>query len=108
MVSRSVAGWRVFYPDEVYAADDTEWRALPDEGVQVIVLYYEEHAAAYVHYRKLLDGHDYYWHVPDSDEFGETNDCDEIPDEALVKKGLEIPDNEFFNTKQEAVNSTWR
>ena len=107
MVSRSVAGWRAYYPDEVYAADETEWRDLPEEGVQVIVLFYEEHAAEGVRYRKLLDGDDFYYHVPDSDVFGSTNDREDIPDEAIVKQGLEISDNEFFNTKQEAVDSTW-
>ena len=106
--TRPVAGWRAYYPDEAYAADDTEWRDLPDEGVQVIVLYYEEHATEGVRYRKLLDGHDYYYHVPDSDVFGETNDRDEIPNEAIVHQGLEIPDADFQNIKQEAVESTWR
>ena len=108
MAPNSVAGWRVYYPDEVYAADGTEWRDLPDEGVQVVVLYYTEFAAEGVHYRKLLDGHDYYYHIPGTDEFGETNDREDIPDEAIVKKGLEIPDNEFFTIKQAAVDSTWR
>ena len=105
MVSRSVAGWRVFYPDETYAGDDIEWRDLPDEGVQVIVLYYEEFATEGVRYRKLLDGDDFYYHVPGTDVFGSTNDRDEIPDEALVKAGLELPDEDFHTIKDRAVNS---
>ena len=107
MAPNAVAGWRAFYPDEVYASTGTEWRDLPDEGVQVIVLFYEEHAAEGVRYRKLLDGDDFYYHILDTDVFGSEMDPDEIPDEAIVKEGLEIPDNEFFNIKQEAVDSTW-
>ena len=101
----TVAGWRVFYPGETYASNETEWRDLPDEGVQVIVLYYQEYAAEGVRYRKLLDGHDYYWHVPGTDTFDETNDRDEIPDEAIVKAGLELPDEDFHTVKGRAVNS---
>ena len=56
MAPNSVAGWRVFYPDETYAGDDIEWRDLPDEGVQVIVLYYEEFATEGV--RTRCDRHD--------------------------------------------------
>ena len=106
MAPNSVAGWRVFYSDETYAADETEWRDLPDEGVQVVVLYYEEFAAVGVRYRKLLDGHDFYYHVPGTNVFGSTNDRDEIPDEALAKAGLELPDEVFHTIKGRAADSS--
>lgn len=105
---KPVEAWRAWYPDEVYASNEIEWSDLPNEGVQVIVLFYDEWTAdGQVRYRKLLDGDDYYWHVPGTDEFGSDMDPAEIPDNAIVKEGLEIPDERFDARKEQAVASTW-
>lgn len=107
-MSRPVEAWFAYYPDEVHASAVSEWGDLPDEGVQVIVLYFDEYTAdGAVQYRKLLDGDDLYWHVPDTDEFGSTNDPTEIPNNALVKRGLEVEDGAFEDIKERAF-STWR
>lgn len=107
-MSRPVEAWIVYYPDAVYDSHTSEWAGLPDEGVQVITLYFDEYTAGgEVQYRKLLDGDDLYWHVPDSNEFGSTNDPEEVPDGALVKRGLEIEDEAFREIKDRAFTTEW-
>lgn len=105
-----VAGWHAYYPEQIYTSFMTVWEELPDEGVQVIVLYYDAYATegGSVRYRKLLDGDDFYFHVPGTDIYGSTNHQAEIPDAAVVKEGREIPDSEFSEVKQRAIESSWR
>lgn len=108
-MTRPVEGWIAYYPDEVYDSHTADWAGLPDEGVQIITLYFDDYTAdGAVQYRKLLDGDDLYYHVPGTDEFGNTNDPDDIPGAALVKQGLEIGDRDFRNIKEQAVETSWR
>lgn len=109
-----VAGWRVWYTDErVFASDATDWRALPDDGVLVFVIYYDAFSGGdgSVRRRQILSGEDWYFHVPDSDLYGANSDpLDEnearYPD-AVYKRGKWTDAATFERVREQARDSTW-
>lgn len=103
----SAVGWRAWYTrGRVFDAHDMEWRALPADGVIVIVVYHDDWAANGVRYRTLHDGYDYYWRDPGTEAFRSGDIRPDFPAD-LIKEGTEIPDDEFDAVKQRAALSTW-
>ena len=50
-----MSGWRVFYDGgRMFDSDSASWEALPDDGLQVVVVYLEQG-------ERILSGHDYYF-----------------------------------------------
>ena len=90
----AVAGWRTYYTEgRDFNSTDDRWADLPDDGVLVLRLYYDDFAGrdGSVRYTKSLSGDDHYFHIPGTDLFGCNNDpIDEIHDRypgAIVKRG---------------------
>ena len=59
----NIVGWKCWYTDGVlYSSREHSWAALPDSGVQVVVIYLEQQYALGLNYRQILTGKDwYYW-----------------------------------------------
>ena len=70
-----VIGWRAWYADDSkYNSKDTKWNDLPDDGVIVIVLYFDNKT------RRIMDGSDWYFrarHKSGDFIYGENNDSPE-------------------------------
>jgi Icc-related predicted phosphoesterase len=59
-----ILGWKVYYGnEEIISSKEAEWEDIPNDDVQVIVLYHEPP------YRTFLGGHDYYLKVEDEDDY---------------------------------------
>lgn len=103
-----VVGWRVWYADgSVFSSTDTEWRDLPDDGVQVVVLYYRGIAPDGHPLRRIIMGADQYW--SDGESYDGVNDPPEkivarYPG-ALVKAGKTVPDHLFHGIKTRALSA---
>jgi len=84
----TVRGWKVWYgPTEVL----TGWDALPDDGIQCVVIYYAETDGLGQPRRLVLSGDDYYFLAPELDHPVCSNDPpttirDRYPG-AVIKRG---------------------
>lgn len=92
--------WRVWYTNgRTFDSDDTDWRALPDDGVLAVRLLFGEG-------QQTIYGHDHYFHVPGTDLFGGSDDpVEEIHERypgAIVKRGKWAPTEEWRTVKREA------
>lgn len=111
-MARTVVGWRCWYTDDRhFNSEQDEWGELPDDGVLCVKLYYDEFADnGETRYTLLLDGHDHYFHVPETDLFGSSNDpVEEIHERypgAIVKRGKWAPAEEFYSTKDRAFHTS--
>lgn len=112
----AVVGWRVYYTDSrVYTSERTNWKDLPEDGVLLLKLYYDEWANDRVRYTKVLSGDDYYFHVPDSDIFGCNNDP---PSETVsrydgltkeyIKRGKWTTREEMEAVRERAQAASWQ
>ena len=103
-----VTAWRAYYTDDrAFASTETPWRDLPDDGVLLVRLYYDEFTrGGDVRYTKSLSGDDHYFHVPGTDLFGCNNDP--IPEirarypGAVVKRGKWTTHAEMQRVKADA------
>lgn len=108
---RTVVGWRCWYTDDRhYSSADHSWAELPDDGVLCLKLYYDEQAGGDERYTLLLDGDDRYFHIPNTDLYGCSNDPpDEILERypgAVVKRGKWTTAEEFYTVKDRAFHTT--
>lgn len=101
-------GWRCWYSDgEVYSSDEYEWEELPDDGLLVRMLYFEDG------YREIQQGMDYFYVAPHhSGEpiFGAGMDKDEIEErypDAVIVRGKWAPHDYYRNIVDEAMSSEW-
>lgn len=105
-------GWRAWYTNgRTFNSDDDAWSDLPHDGVLVIVVYLDEYSGADdgVQHRYILDGSDWYFHVPDEGIIGSNSDsASEILERypgALLKRGKWTDPETFRAVKQAAVES---
>lgn len=57
-----VIGWRAWYADgSKYDSETTEWRDLPDDGVLIIVLYFDDKRPDGKPLRRINSGVDWYF-----------------------------------------------
>lgn len=56
-------GWRVWYENgEQYNSSECDWSNLPDDGVQEVVVYFDEKEASGVHhYRRNMTANNWYF-----------------------------------------------
>ena len=110
--TRELFAWRIWYTDDRhYNSEYHEWNEIPDDGVLCLKLYYHDTAGdSGIRYTLLLDGDDHYFHVPDTNLFGSSNDpVEEIRERypgAVIKRGKWTTAEEFYETKQSAVHTT--
>ena len=101
-----IIGWRVWYADGTrYSSKENEWSFLPDDGLQIVVLYKNKrlkHAEGW--YRSIWSSCDYYWTTPKSGL--EVFCSNERPQErypgAVIKYGKWMPVGEFEKIRVEA------
>lgn len=109
--TRTVIGWRLFYTDDRhYSSAQHEWDEPPDDGTLVLKLYYEAMSGdSDERYTLLLDGDDYYFHVPDTNLYGCSNDPPEEIRErypgAIIKRGMWTTAEEFYAVKDRAFHT---
>lgn len=103
-------GWRAWHWDgtarTVYASAETEWQALPSEGIVGVVEYREPP------YRKIWDGHDWVWvadgKLQDVDSHPEWGQWAERPtgvDSLLLKRGASVPDEPWARIQREMLEA---
>lgn len=90
--------WRVFYDGgRVFDSDSTEWKALPYDGVQVVVVYLDPG-------ERILSGHDYYFKA--GDVIGGNSDSPSSIRKRYpgvsIKRGRWTSDGEITEIKQRA------
>jgi hypothetical protein len=75
----TVTGWRIWYDDGrvLSGAAPSDFTTLPRDGVQVVVLYFDEEAAPGVPLRQIALGHDWYFFNPVSGVHGHNSDSRE-------------------------------
>ncbi len=62
-----VIDWHVFYDDgKEFTSARTDWDSLPRDGVQAVVLYFDEVTKAGAPYRRIMSGHDFYFRADGS------------------------------------------
>jgi hypothetical protein len=110
-MNRELGGWRIWLTDDrQYNSREHEWAEVPDDGVLVLKLYYDAWANPDVRYTLVLDGDDHYFHVPETNLYGCSNDpIEEIKERypgALVKRGMWTTAEEFYFAKQRAQHTT--
>lgn len=109
----AIVGWRVWYTEgRVFDSRNCQWQDLPDDGVLILYLYYDEWSGdGNVRHRQKFLGDDWYFHEPGTDLFGSNNDSleenrERYPD-AIFKRGKWTSFSEFQAVQQEAWESEW-
>lgn len=108
----TVIGWKVWFADGRVAAGATpeEWAALPEDGVLIVMLYYDEFTEAdpELRYRRILQGNDSYWlsrgeadHIYGQSDEAAAAICERYPG-AVVKRG-KWTDDESYRLAAEAA-----
>lgn len=101
-----VVGWRAWYTDgSKYNSKDTKWKDLPDDGVVVIVLYFDNKT------RRIMDGSDWYFRAKhESGDFiyGENNDSPEenkkrYGEDISLKRGKWTAEKIMYGLQKEAM-----
>ena len=104
----AVDGWRAYYTGgREFGSDGHDWADLPDDGVLLLKLYYDEFTAdGSVRYTKRLSGDDHYFHAPGTDLFGCNNDpIEDIHDRypgVVVKRGKWTTREEMVAVRERA------
>ena len=102
-----VIGWKLYYGDgSVVSSKESDWAVAPSDDVQVLSVYFdraykiwrdgEEHEE---HFRDMHFGKDYYW------QFG-NGQAAQVPQEANVKLGRELPQTEWRALYNRALQDT--
>lgn len=96
-----VIRWKIWYDDGSVVLGKTidDWTAAPDDGVQIVMLYYDKMATDGVtRYRRVVQGEDYYWMAPSPNDFiygsGRVDPGPRYPS-AVVKLGKWTDDGSF-------------
>lgn len=85
-----VIGWRVWYAEgKKYDSVSTKWKDLPDDGVLIIVLYFDGKRPDGKPLRRINSGVDWYFRAKGLKEFiyGQNNDT---PEENKKRYGADI------------------
>lgn len=97
-----VIGWRAWYDDDqVYDSRKTDWPALPDDGLIIVMVYFDENTSVGKPYRQALQGYDWYFRAIGHDDWifgGNNDDPNETRSrykEASIKRGR-WTDSEFY------------
>jgi len=110
-----VLAWKVWYADGSKHIGKTreEWEILPDDGILVIILYYDEFATdGITRYRRVLQGSDFYWLSSGERDhiYGQTSNIQETSEwieqrypDALVKAGRWVDDDTFKQIIEEVM-----
>lgn len=98
--------WRAYYTNSRSFDSATDsWIDLPDDGFLILILYYEDGSPE----RLVLNGEDYYWHIPDTDLYGAScDDPAEIRERysgAVIKRGIWTTKGEFYDMKEIAYEA---
>lgn len=99
----NIIGFKIWTKDGVFQSDD--WNELPDRDVLIVMVYYDEIYAPDCHYRKTIDGCDWYW-FEDDDVHGvrsEAQGWQPKPDKPNVKQGVMVDDALFERVSREAM-----
>jgi hypothetical protein len=108
MSSKEVLGWRCWYDDgKVYDSVKYDWKDLPDDGVLVKIIYYQDGT------KQIQQGMDYYYEAPHC--CGEVIRGTAMPrddvfgryDGAVVKRGRWTPDEFYQQVVDMALASQW-
>jgi hypothetical protein len=60
-VAMTVLGWRVWYADgSVFDSKSRIWESLPERGLQILMLYFDEEYSPGTPYRQIIHGDDSY------------------------------------------------
>ena len=117
-----ILGWAAWVdtPErvEIYSSKETDWSALPDDGIIFIMLYKDEGDGqesniSYPAYRESLAGNDFYWKAPHhaGTIYGSGNDpLAEIKRRypgASIKRGKWVPHQFFEKIRREAIKYLW-
>jgi len=105
-----VIGWRVWYADgSQHNSKDTEWEDLPDDGVLIIVLYFDEKRPDGKPLRRINSGVDWYFRAKGLRDFiyGQNNDTPEenrkrYGDNISLKQGKWTDEETMYKAEQEA------
>lgn len=105
-----VIGWRAWYADESrYDSKATRWEDLPDDGVLVVVLYFDENRPDGKPLRRINSGVDWYFRAKGLKGFiyGQNNDTPEenkkrYGDDILLKRGKWADDSMMHRAEREA------
>jgi len=104
----TTVGWRAWFDNgDVYCSRDTDWKDIPDDGVQY-VMDYDAELSSDGNYRGILSGYDYYWITPESgfEVFGgHEHPGDRYPG-AIIKRGKWMPSVKFEDLRRKVVEST--
>lgn len=105
-----VIGWRVWYADESnYDSKNTSWNDLPDDGVLIIVLYFDENRPDGKPLRRINSGVDWYFRARGLKDFiyGQNNDSPEenkkrYGDNISLKRGKWTDEPTMHQVEKEA------
>jgi len=109
-----VIGWRAWYADgSKYNSKDTKWSDLPDDGVIVVMLYFDEKKPSGNPKRRIMDGSDWYFQAKhESGDFiyGENNDSPEenkkrYGEDISLKKGKWTAEKIMYASQKEAMEA---
>jgi len=101
-----VIGWRAWYADgSKYDSASTNWRGLPEDGVIVVVLYFDDKT------RRIMDGSSWYFQAKhESGEFiyGENDDSPEenrkrYGESISLKRGQWTTEEVMYGSQKEAM-----
>lgn len=104
-----VVGWRAWYDDgKVYDSESQAWSTLPDDGLLVKVIYYDDGT-------KQIQTGDWYFEAPHpygvvrrtcSD--GEKAEMEERYPQAVFVRGYWTVDEWFYQVRDLAMVTTWQ
>ena len=103
-----VIGWRAWYADgSKYDSASTRWEGLPDDGVIVVMLYFDNKT------RRIMDGSDWYFRAKhESGDFiyGENNDSPEenqkrYGESISLKRGKYTTEKIMYASQKEAMGT---
>jgi hypothetical protein len=100
---KTVIGWRVWYPLVSYDSRDLAWDQLPDDDVQVVMLYLADGT------RSIYSGYDNYfmWNdIPCANNHDADDNARRYPG-ASVKRGKHMELDAFEQIQKAAMESVW-
>ena len=105
-----VIGWRAWYADgSKYDSATTEWKDLPDDGMLVNVLYFDENRPDGKPLRRINNGTDWYFRAKGLKGFiyGSNNDTPEenkerYGDDILLKRGKWTDEPIMYQAERES------
>lgn len=101
-----MAGQVVWYTDgRVYSTLDTPFAEMPEDGVLIRMIYFEERSAAGIRHREIQQGHDWYFETPTGVCGANSDPAEEIARRypgATMKRGMWGTTEEYARAIREA------